>query len=107
MQVKFYPGFTKQIREGVVSIVAKGYKSLYFGIDQHLGAEYTWSMGAVDGRTLQAYAMQRGLDDNVLLGMNAPAFFLSGPRFYAQFVSEAAEFKTIFKSSGSSVVAGG
>jgi hypothetical protein len=33
MQVKFYPGFTKQIREGVVSIVAKGYKSPYFGID--------------------------------------------------------------------------
>ena len=107
MQFKFYPGFTKQIREGVVSIVAKGYKSPYFGIDQHLGTEHTGCMGAVNGSTLQTDAMQRGLDYDILLGMNAPAFFLSGSRFYSQFVPETAEFKTIFKSSGSSVVAGG
>jgi hypothetical protein len=39
--------------------------------------------------------------------MNTPAYFLSGSRFYAQFIPEAAEFKTIFKSGGSPIVSGG
>ena len=58
MQVKLYSGFMKQIYKGVVSIVAKGYKSPYFGIDRHLGAEHTGCMGAVNGSKLQTDAMQ-------------------------------------------------
>ena len=107
MQVKLYSGFMKQIHKGVVSIVAKGYKSFYSGINQHLGTEYAGGVGAVNGRTFQTDAMQGGLDDDILLGMNTSAYFLPGSRFYAQLVPEAAEFKTIFESGGSPVVAGG
>ena len=57
MQVKLYAGFMKQVRKGVISIVAKGYKSFYFGIDQHLSTEYTGHVCAVDGRTLQTDTM--------------------------------------------------
>ncbi len=58
MQVKLYSGFMKQIHKGVVSIVAKSYKSSYFGIDQHLSTECAWGVGAVNGRTLQTDTMQ-------------------------------------------------
>ena len=57
MKVKPYPCFMKQIYEGVVSIVAKGYKSSYFGINQHLGTEYTGGVCAVDGRSFQTDTM--------------------------------------------------
>jgi hypothetical protein len=64
-------------------------------------------MGNIDCGTLKAHPMERGLYDYILLGMNTPAYFLPGSRFYAQFIPEAAEFKTIFKSSGSPIVSGG
>jgi len=57
MQVKLYSGFLKQVHEGVVSIVAKGYKSLYFGIDQHFGTEYAGGVGAVNDRSFQTDTM--------------------------------------------------
>jgi hypothetical protein len=40
VQLKLYSRFPEQVHKGVISVAAKGYESLYPGIDQHLGTQY-------------------------------------------------------------------
>jgi hypothetical protein len=42
MQAKLYSGFCEQVPEGIIGVAAEGDEAFYPGIDQHLGAEYTW-----------------------------------------------------------------
>jgi len=107
VQLKLYSGFLEQVLERVISVAAKGYEALYFGIHQHLGAEYTWWMRGVDCGASKVNAMERCLYDYVLLGVNCPAYFLSGPRLYTEFVPEATKLKAIFEPGGGAIIAGG
>jgi len=107
MQLKLYSGFFEQVLERIVSIAAKGYEALYLGIHQHLGAEYAWWVGNIDCGAGKVDAVERRLYDYVLLRVNSPAYLMPGSRLYIHLVSEATEFKAIFKPGGSAVVAGG
>jgi len=106
MQLKLYSGFLEQVLEGVISIAAKGYESLYFSVHQHLGAEYTWWMRGINRGTIEVNAMERCLYDYVLLSVNCAAYFLSGPGLYTQLVPEAAKLKAIFEAGGGAIIAG-
>ena len=107
MQLKLYSGFFEQVFERVISIAAEGYEALYFGIYQHLGAEYAWWMCGIDRGASEVNTMERCLYDYILLGMNSPAYFLPGSRFDIHLVPETAKFEAIFDPGGSAVIAGG
>ena len=107
MQLKIYSSFLEQVFERVVSIAAKGYEALYPGIHQHLGTEYAWWMRSIDRGATKVNAVERCLYDYVLLRVNPPAYFLSGPTFYMHLVPEATELKAIFKTGRSAIIARG
>jgi len=107
MQLKLYSGFFEQVFERVISIAAEGYEALYFGIHQHLGAEYTRWMRGIDCGASEVNAMKRCLYDYILFGVNSPAYFLSGPGFDIQLIPEAAKFKAIFDPGRSAIIACG
>lgn len=88
-------------------MAAEGYEVFYLGVHQHLGAEYTRWMRGVDCGASEVNAMKRCLYDYVLLGVNGPAYFLSGSRLYTQLIPEATKLKAIFEPGGSAIIAGG
>ena len=77
MQFVYYANFAKQLLERFVGIGSIENKPFDFDIGQHLGTENTWSVGTVNGTLLEANAMQGGLDDNILFGVNSTADFMS------------------------------
>ena len=107
MQFKLYSGFFEQVLERVVSIAAKGYEALYFGIHQHLGTEYAWWVGNIDCGAGKVDAVERCLYDYVLLCVNSTAYFMPGSRLYIHLIPEAAKFKAIFKPGVSAIIARG
>lgn len=58
VQLKLYSGFPEQVHKGIISVSAKGHEALYLGIDQHLGAEYTWRMGNINRGALKAHPVE-------------------------------------------------
>jgi hypothetical protein len=63
-------------------------------------------MGGIDGTPLNADAVEGGLHDYILLGVNAPAYLLPCPRGYTQLIPETAQLKAILKTRRSAVIAG-
>jgi len=102
-----YPRFPEQLFESVVTVVAEGNEALYPGVRQHLGAKDTGRVGAVNGAALKADAMQGGLDDDILLGMNRPAYLLPLARGNPLLVPEATQLKAVLQAGGGTIVAGG
>ena len=51
--------------------------------------------------------MEAGLDDGILLGVNAAADFMALPGGYAKLVTKAAQLQAIFRTGGSAIVARG
>jgi len=107
MHLKFYARFFEQLFKRIVGIAAKSDKALYFGIHQHLGAEYAGRMGNINCGTSEADAMKRCLDNHILLRVNRAAYFLSRAGLDMQLISEAAKFKTILEPCGSSIITSG
>lgn len=107
VQLKLYSGFFEQVFERVISIAAEGYEALYFGVHQHLSAQYAWWMCNIDRGASEVNAVERCLYDYILLGVNPPAYFLPGSRFDIHLVPEAAKFEAILDPGGSAVIAGG
>ncbi len=52
-------------------------------------------MGTVNGTPLKIDTVETGLDDDILLGMNAPAYFLPVPRRYIQFIPKATKLEAV------------
>ena len=52
-------------------------------------------MGAVNFRTLKGHAVNGGLDDDVLLGVKAPAKLVALSGRNAQLLTQAADFQAI------------
>jgi len=102
--VKFYASFFEQVYKGIIIIPAKADISLYPGVHQHLGTEYTRCMCCIDGAPLKADTMETGLYDYILLSMNAPTYFLSRPRWYMKLIPETTKLKAVFKASRGTIV---
>ena len=105
--VNLYPGFSKHLPKGIVVIGAETNQAFYPGIYQHLGAKVARRMRAVDGTTLQADAVQGGLYDNVLLGVNTTADFMPRPRRYPQFITQTTAFQTVSETRRSAIITRG
>jgi len=63
-------------------------------------------MRAVNGTALQADAVQAGLDNDILLGVDAPADFMSCPGGYPQLVPQATNLQAVLGAGRSAIVAG-
>ena len=85
-------------------IAAKADIALDAGIYQHLGAEDTGRMGAINGAPLQADTMKTGLNNYILLGMNGAAYLMPLPRWYVKFISQTAKLKAVLKTRRGAIV---
>ncbi len=74
------------------------------GIDHHLGAEDAGLVGAVKRCPFDADAVQRRLDDGVLLGVHRPAQLVAGAGGHA--IPCAAHVVAVIQARRSAVVAG-
>ena len=79
LDIKFYTGFLEQADKGIIVVSAKADKSLYLGIDQHLGTEYARRMSTVNSASLKTDAVEASLDDHVLFSMDTRAYFMHFP----------------------------
>ena len=75
------------------------------GVDHHLGAEYAGLVSAVKDGSLDADAVQRRLNDGVLLGVHRPAQLVV--RAGGDVLACAADQVAVVQAGGSAVVAGG
>jgi len=100
-----YAGFPEQFTKLIIIIAAKTDQPFYLGVHQHLGTQYAGGMGGIDSAPLKADTMETSLYDYILLGMNAPADFVSCPRRYIQLIPETTKLKAVFSARGSAVVA--
>ena len=83
-------GFAEKLFERIVGVFGKNHYSFDPGVNHHLGTEDARSVGAVDGTAFEADAVQGGLDDNILFGVNSPADFVAGTRGNIIRVAQAA-----------------
>ena len=104
---KVYPRLPEQIQGGIIGILAKADEPGYFCIDQHLGTEDARRMRTIDCASLKANPVEGRLDDRILLGMDASAYFVPGSVRYAHLVSETTKLKAVFEARGGAIVAGG
>ena len=94
-KLEVYTRFFKKTNKGFVIIVSRTDKAAYPGVDKHFCTEDTGRMGAIDRASFETYTMQSGLYDNVLLGMNSAAYFLSLPRRDTLLIPQTTQFKAI------------
>jgi hypothetical protein len=73
------------------------------GVDHHLGAEYAGLVSAVKGGSLDADAVQRRLNDGVLLGVHRPAQLVVRAALHV--LACAADEVAVVQAGGSAVVA--
>ena len=104
--INVYSGFLEKLSEGVVAVLAEADKALDAGVDQHLGAQNTGRMRAVDGSAFKTDTVQAGLDNDVLLGMNGAAYLVARPGRNVKLVPETAKLKTVLQPGGGAVVPG-
>jgi len=102
-----HTGLLEEFNEGIVGITAKADKPADAGVHQHFGAEDAGSMGAIEGSSLDAHAVEGCLDNYVLLGVYGTADLMPGARGYLTGVSQAAQFKAILQAGSSAVISGG
>ncbi len=60
-------------------------------------------MCRINGTPIEADAMEGGLDDDILLGVNSPADFMPLSRWYTELIPEATKLQTVLAPGGSAV----
>ena len=101
----FQAGFFQQLAGKPVGIGLIVPDSRNAAIDQHFGAEHTRMVGAVYIRALKHQAVNRGLDNDILLRMEATANFMPLPRWHAHFFTQAASFPAMRHALRRAVIA--
>ncbi len=101
----FHPRLLQEIQRRPVRIALLVDHLGDAGVDHHLGAEDAGLVGAVEGGALNADAVQRRLDDGVLLCMHRPAQLMAGARGHV--LASAAHAVAVLQACRSAVVAGG
>jgi len=59
VQLKLYSGFFEQVFKRVISVAAEGDEASYLSVNQHLGAEYTRCMRAINRGASEVNAVER------------------------------------------------
>ena len=76
-------------------------------VDEHLGTKHTGMGGAVKLGPGNAHAMHGGLNDDILLGMQAPAYLVPLTGRDAQLLPQATDLQTVGDPGGRAIVARG
>ena len=63
-------------------------------------------MRTINGTPLKANTVKAGLNNDILLGVNAATGLMPLPGGYAEFISKAAKLKTILHTGGSTIITG-
>ena len=76
-------------------------------IDQHLRADDTGVVGAVERGPSDRHSMIGGLNDGVLLSVETPAEFMPFTRGDGLLLTKATDFEAVLQSSRSTIVTRG
>jgi len=63
-------------------------------------------MSGIYSTALEADAVEGGLNDNILLGVDSPADFMPLPGWYLKLIPETAQLKAVLETSRGAVVTG-
>ena len=102
-----HAGFAQHVNRQIVRVILAVVDVADAAVDEHLGAQSAGVRGAVEFRALNADAVDGGLNDDVLLGMEPAADFVALARRDAETLAQAACLQAVGHASGRAVVACG
>jgi len=103
----FYGGFSCHFPRQFIGITFSIYNPVDAGIDDHLGADYTGHCGAIEGGAIDIDAVTGGLDNGILLGVQAAAEFVALSRGDIETFPQAAAGIAVRDAGRYPVVSGG
>jgi hypothetical protein len=63
-------------------------------------------MGSINSAALKADAVEGGLYDYILLGVNTAAYLMPGPRGYTELIPETTKLEAVLEAGRSAVITG-
>jgi len=101
------PGLFKHSSGQVISIAFFVNDPFDAGIDNHLRADDTGVVGAVERGSSDCHSVISGLNDGVLLSVEATAEFMSFPRGDGLLFAKATDLEAVLQSGRGAIVTGG